>query len=198
MRGSVGMAFACALVLSLTGCMMPKEVTAKLDVKKDGTYAFNYDGSIVSLAMLADQEDGKLDKESEKKLADDIVSELKKDKSASNVSYLGNSVFKISYNVSGNVNGEGMLVGMREMPLFTFEKSLDGSTAVFQFLPDMEYEMLAEEFPASGLSPKGTVTVVTELPVESSLGSPKTSGNSYSWKIDGIKDQMPVLTLKLK
>jgi hypothetical protein len=193
-------AFACALALGVVGCMMPKEVTAKLNIKKDSGYVFAYEGSVVSLAMLSDLEGGKMDKAAEKKVADDIVGEMKKDKNLSSVAYAGAGVFTIVYKAEGNVNEAPLIVGMREMPFFALAASDDGSRAVFQFLPDCEPEILKEEFPASGLSPKGTIELITELPVESSVGDPAKAAlsNTYTWKVDGIDGPLPAMTLKLK
>lgn len=93
-----------------------------------------------------------------------------------------------------------MLVGMKELPFFTFAAAPDKSGAVFRFLPDAEIEMMEEEFPASGLSPKGTIELTTELPVESSAGNPAKTmlSNTYTWTVDGIKGELPAMTLKLQ
>lgn len=199
MKHLITATLACVLALGVAGCMMPKEFAAKLSVEKDGSYEFVYDGSLVFLPMLADMEDGKLDETGEKKLAEDVVAELKKDKNISEASYLGKSLFKLSYKATGNVNTQP-LVGGGDMPLFSFAASPDGSKAVFQFLPGAEPEMLMEEFPASGLSPKGTIELSTELEVESSVGEPAKAllGNTYTWKVDGIEGDLPAMTLKLK
>lgn len=191
---------AGVLVLGVAGCMMPKEFEAKLDVKKDGSYEFSYEGTVVSLAMLADAEDGKLDKEGEKEIAADIVDEIGKMENASNVSYVGNSIFKVSYKATGNVKQQPLLVGMKELPFFTFAASTDGSAAVFRYLPDADIEAMRMQFPASGLSPKGTIVVTTELPVESSAGDPSKNAlsSTYTWKVEGIDGALPAMTLKLQ
>lgn len=169
-------------------------------MKKDGGYEFTYDGSIVFLAMLSDMEDGKLTEEDEKKLAADIVAELKKDKSTTDASYLGKSLFKLSCKSAGNVNTQPLLVGMREMPIFTFAPSADGSLAEFHFLPGADPDMMEEQFPVSTLSPKGTIELTTELAVESSAGAPAKAllGETYTWNVDGIEGELPAMTLKLK
>lgn len=199
MKRLITATLACIIALGVAGCMMPKEFTARLSVKKDGGYEFAYDGSIAFLPMLSDMEAGKLDEAGEKKLAEDIVAELKKDKNVSDASYLGKSLFKLSYKATGNVNTQPLFGGGEE-PMFSFAASPDGTKAVFQFLPGIDPDMLAAAFPASGLSPKGTIELSTELEVESSVGEPAKAllGNTYTWKVDGIEGDLPAMTLKLK
>lgn len=200
MRYGGFVAIACILVLSLSGCILPGEFEAALNVKKDGAYEFSYDGTIVSLAMLSDLEDGTMDKEEEKKIAADIASEIEKMEKGSTASYLGNALFKVTLKKSGDIREQPLLMGMKEMPLFTFAASPDGTGAVFSFLPGIDPEAMQTEFPASGLSPRGTIVLTTELPVESSAGEPAKSmlSGTYTWKVDGIEGEMPAMTLKLK
>lgn len=192
--------FSCLVVLGVVGCMLPGTFTAKLDVKKDGSYTFVYDGTVVILPMLADLERGKMDKEAEKKNADEIAGELKKDGKVSNVAYVGKGAFKMSINASGNVKKDPLLVGMKEMPFFVLKLSPDESRVAFHFLAGSDAEKAVKEFGITGYSVSGSIELATELEVESSAGNPDKAwfSSTYTWKVDGLKGEMPAMILKTK
>lgn len=198
MKRSAITVFACILALIASGCVMPKDFEARLDVRKDGGYAFAYDGSIVVLGMLADLQKGVMNEEDEKKISTDLIAEIQKDKNISDVSYLGKAVFKLTYKAEGNFDDEPMMMGMKEMPICTLEKSPDGSVVVFRFLPDADEIREADDFPEGSRSPKGTIVVTSELEVTSTAGDPDKSptANTYTWSIDGMDGEMPEIIMQ--
>lgn len=200
MKRSVIVAMACVVTLCVTGCIMPKEFTAKLDVTKDGSYEFVYDGTVVYVPMLVEAERGAMNKADEKELSEQIVAEFAKDKNTSNVSYLGEAVFKVTYKANGNINEEPLLMGVDDMPIFTFDTSPDGESAVFEFMPSADEIVASDEFPASSRQFKGTIVVTTELPVVSNTGNPEKAvlADAYTWKMDGMQAEMPTMTFSIQ
>ena len=205
-RGKLAL-IACTLALAFTGCILPKEFEARLDVEKDGRYAFHYEGTIVSLGMLADRENGQMDEEQEREAATELMENLKNLGLVTDISYLGNAVFKVSCMETGNVLQRPLRMGLKgdkpgpwEFYVFTFEPSADGTGAVFRFLPDIDSEEMKARYPASGFAMKGTLALTTDLAVESSVGDPfhDTHSGAYIWTVDGLNEKMPAMTLKLK
>lgn len=199
MKRILTIVFASSVMLTLAGCgigddIAPKDFTAKVNVKTDGAYDLSYDGTVSYLPMMEKLAVGDQDPNAEKAEADDFVTKLSETKDISNVSYVGNGVFKLTYRKIGNLN-EDVIADAGQKPLLEMTESPDGKLFV-KFLSLTPEAKL----PAKALPITGSIEVITDLPVESVTAAPTHDSKtlSYTWKVSGIKSEMPGMVLLWK
>ncbi len=80
-----------AVAFLFTGCFLPEKFESKVDIQKDGSYTFSYDGTIAFAPALKK----KISAKDEKKLKA-MVKKIKKDPNIKDAKYLGNARYQIS------------------------------------------------------------------------------------------------------
>lgn len=188
--------FAC---LSLCGgCLMPRDFTARLDVRKDGSYDFVYEGTMTHAIMAGERKDGKMTAEDEAAAVADTLKKFADSPGLESITYAGNDVFNVVYRRSGNVLEDSLEMFSDDWVVFEFSSVNDGEMAHFTFLDkqvgdasEEDRQMLRELLPM-----RGTIVVATELPVAQAWGNPvKKDGDAevYTWAVDGLSGDLPKL-----
>ena len=92
--------------LWLTGCFLPTKYEIDIQVRKDGLYAFNYEGDLIHLRFLQKlgQKEVAQGSPEEKEWAEVYAKDLKRDRGFSEVRYVGEARFRVKYAHEGNIN----------------------------------------------------------------------------------------------
>lgn len=202
MRRIHGVMMAGVFALAISGCeitdgLTPADFTAVVDVRQDGSYVLAYTGTVFYLPILAERERqvGVRDQDGETILSEDVLTELGKDENVTDLSYVGDGVFKLKYTAKGNLS-DAPLGPQGKQPLFELLETTERGDLFFKFFP-ITKEM-EEAMPAKAKTLKGEIILTTELPVVTTMGEPvhQAGSNEYRWKIDGIQSEMAGIVMK--
>ena len=189
---------ACLSLSFASGCFVPRDFTAKLDIKQDGAYTFDYEGNLYSLVMYGESQSGEWSADKEKEFSDEFLSMFKDTPNIKSASYVGDNLFKVTFQATGNVHDDPMYMLERDVQLFSLAKDDEDDSVVFMFMNIDTDEMERSGLPPEAFVANGTIEVVSALPLESSQGNPTVSGSKYSWKMEKIGPDMPKLVFKLQ
>jgi len=112
----------------LSACWIPENFDAKVDINKDGSYTFTYDGTLTFAPALAEAKSGSLGPREEADLRHE-AEELKREPGFKKVEYLGKGRYKVFVERSGKP-GEPLYFISREMKIVSVLQQPDGTIAV--------------------------------------------------------------------
>ena len=182
----------------LAGCLFPEEFESEVEVNKDGTFSFSYDGILVFVpGVLEEYRRGKLSPQAN----DDIKSlekDLKKDSAFKDVEYIGHSRFKVEYEKEGVLEGPFYFPGS-DAKIFSILPKDGGIVEVgVMNLSDKDIARLEE----LDLNIDGELTVETdgEVMEHNADSTPSLFGliGGYEWEIDSLKDSSPRMVISIK
>jgi len=96
--------FTTVFVMSMfiSSCMFPEEFKSEVNINKDGTFTFEYKGTLTFVMGRAEEvESGKLTLDDSD--IEDLKNELAEDKGFESIEYIGHSKFKVKYNKNGKL-----------------------------------------------------------------------------------------------
>lgn len=188
MKRLIAASFAAALLL--TGCFIPEDFRATLEVKSDGHYTYHFEGVAVFGPALMTMENGKLPPADDAALRKQFATQSKQ-KSIRRMVYKGNGRVDIDafeeHQLGQRIEGLGMV---------SVTQDKEGVITVKAAAPSArDRKMLA----GSGVNVRGTVTV--KLPsnakvIASNADSASIFGTAYTWKVQGV-DKTPQIRFKL-
>jgi hypothetical protein len=184
--------------LILASCLFPEEFKASVDINKNGSFSFTYDGILTFVVgRAAEVQGGKLSPKMERDLKK-LQQELAKDKAFKKVEYLGHSKFHVLFKKEGSL----------DKPFYITDKD----TKIFSIIPgpggliEVKGMKLSKkdirQLEALDLQIDGELTVKTDAEViEQNAGStPGLFGlwGGYHWKITSINVPQPRILIKIK
>jgi len=178
------------LTLLLSGCFWPEKFDATLDIEKDRTFSFVYDGVLAFAPAVAEiKKSGGLSRQDDRKIAE-IEGELRKDSGFKAVSYAGDGRFKVRYERTGVIDRTIHIFG-DSMRLVTLSPSGDGVAIEGIRLSDRDRQQLQE----IGLGFDGTLSVKSGLQVvQDNANSKPTMGfGAHQWKLNWGTQEVPRL-----
>lgn len=186
------------LPLMLSSCLFPEEFQSKVEINKNGTFTFEYDGVLTFVLGKAEEvKKGKLSPNANKEI-EKLESKLRKDEGFKKVEYLGHSKFRVYYEKEGALSAPFYFVG-ESVRLFSITQKEKG-------LIELQGTKLSEkdirQLEPLGLKIDGELTVKTdgEVVEQNANSSPSLFGlmGGYEWKITSIHEPRPRILIDIK
>ena len=127
-RVTITHALVLVMCMLLSACSIPENFDAKVDINKDGSYTFTYDGTLTFAPALAEAKSGSLGPREEADLRHE-AEKLRREPGFKKVEYLGKGRYKVFVERSGKP-GEPLYFISREMKIVSVLQQPDGTIAV--------------------------------------------------------------------
>jgi hypothetical protein len=189
--------FTLIVALSLWACWIPENFDVKVNINKDGSYTFIYDGTLTFALALAAAKDGKLSDKDEAGLQKE-AGDLRRDPGFKKVEYQGKGRYKVYVEKSGKP-GEPLYFISRDMAFFTILSKENHTVAVTAVRPK---EKDIQQLNSIGAKMEGTlsVSVPSSLKVikQNAESEPMFFGlfGAYKWQIRS-PDANPEIVVQL-
>ena len=201
MKGLRILALGAFLAALLGGCYMPVRFDAEIELTRGGYYDLIFDGYMVDVGLFDGINKGKISPAEERKKAEGIKSDITRDKTAKEFSYIEQGHFKINWRRSGDLIRARMVVFLRRN-----EKILSIKYVKTTGLVSMEGVTLApsnaKKLIDMGLNSQGQIRVKTDAKVIShnatKVRDKDKAKKIYVWQIKSILDPVPRLTISLR
>lgn len=179
-------AVAC---LALTGCLVPEKFNASASFKPDGSYRYQFDGTVVNALVLMAKREGKYTDQDKAKMQAEIEREaqrpgVKKLKALDDTRY--ELVFDGELKPGKGRNGNAYEV------FHVSDKDWKTRRVLSVSGPQMrpkDQQMMDE----LGIAPKGKISIVlpdgAKVLSHNATGTPGLLGKAYTWSVGGIKDR---------
>jgi len=104
--------------LVLSSCLFPEEFESEVEIRKNGTFSFSYDGILTFVLGKAEEvKKGTLSPKANKEI-EKLEKKLREDKGFKKVKYIGHSKFKVLYQKEGSLDTPFYFVG-KDVKLFS-------------------------------------------------------------------------------
>lgn len=196
--------FRSALFLVLTlvllaGCYMPDRFEAGMQLRKDGKYAFTYQGELTSLQLLRRLGQGEFDGEPDafREALGSYERDLRRDSGFKEVSYWRQATFKTRYTHEGNLNRDRSFNFVRLNSRFLGVNNMgDGRIEIGgNRLPQAYMDALLN----GGYDSRGVFRVWTDARVVDH-NADKVEGQGlvlYTWRIRTMRQAPPRMVLQI-
>lgn len=191
----LGRLCAVLAILFVAGCYLPNDFTADIRITPAGNYNLKYEGTLTYLPLLDKLNKGDLSQEESTRQINAIASDLARDRSFEEISYVGRATYFVRYRRVGNILNERSFTFVRiNSRLFSMERRKDGTIVIFGDKPNRED---VKRIAASGLAMKGVLRVQTEAEVLSDNASEMVRATPpvYVWRIDDVEKASPRLVI---
>ncbi len=179
----LGMLLAAGVTLS--SCWIPEQFIATVNINKDGSYTFTYDGTLTFAPALAAAKEGKLEAKDEAELKEEAA-KMAKEPGFKSVDYQGNGRYKVLVEKHGKV-GEAYYFISNEEKIVSIIPHKDGTLTVKGVRPDDE---AIKQLDSIGAKVDGTLSVSIASGVkvvkQNADNEPMFFGllGSYKWQIN--------------
>ena len=188
-------AMALAVML-LAGCYLPDRFELRLNLQRDGEYAFTYTGDLLAFNFLRKIGEGEVNAND----ADEIQvyeNDLKRDSGFSDVNYLGQGRYRVDYRRQSNIlKRPSFSFVRRNAPFMTVKRTAQGVVTIAGDRPNKQYR---DELVAKKFNTRGVVRIWTDARVVDHNANQVIEGNptQYVWDIQSIQQPAPRLTAVL-
>lgn len=178
----------CIVSISATSCIIPEKFDIKINIKKDGTFSFVYDGILTYVLAKAQSVEGSLSEKDEQNLKAMGDQEFKKDKNFKKVKYIGKGRYEVFY------KEEGTLKSKEFFDLITLTR-LKGNKVSIKSIKLSEKDI--QELDKLKIKIDGTIEIKTDGQVLNNNGNKSFFGSSYNWRIKRANDPAPQMLIQL-
>jgi len=147
-------AILCLLFPFIAGCWIPENFVAKVNVNKDGSYDFTYDGTLAYALALVRAKKGSLSTHDEAELQQE-ASKIRQEPGFKKVEYLGTGRYKVFFQRSCKP-GEPLYFTSSDNTIVSVLRQPDGTVVVAGWRPSKE--KLAQ-LDSIGAKVEGTLSV---------------------------------------
>ena len=195
-----GLGQLCTLLFLLNfipSCILPEKFEAKININKNGTFSFVYDGILTFvLARAAEVQQGKLSAKEEREIKQ-LEQDFLKDQNFKKVNYIGRGQFKVLYKREGTIespvhflNSETKIVSITKA-----QRQIE--------IKGMRLNKEAiEQLRALNMKVDGRLEVTTNAKVikHNASSVPHFFGllGSYTWQIKSVTDPAPYMSLQME
>ena len=185
------------IVLIISSCFVPEKFSVKVQIEKDGTYTFTYDGILTHVFARAAEVEGKLSSKDKKEMKK-IESDFRKEPGFKKVKYIGKGRFKVLYEKTGS-RDEPFFFLSKEINLFSIVFDKDKTIKITGFQIDKKSLTELEQIKVKIDGELEILTNASVLNHNSSI-KPKKTGKMdiYKWKIKFNLDPAPYILLEYK
>lgn len=209
-----------AALLLLSSCYLPTGYDLKIQILKDGRFAYEYEGDLIHLGFLQDigwkkmLESGVEPSEQVREIwdarnvdEDDILAfdeqekvgvyerDLKRDRGFSEVRYKGQARYAVKYRFQGDINERRSFFFVRRNAWFMrIARSAPGVVELTSNKLPSDYR---QELMAGGFDAWGTVRVWTDAQVEFHNATSVQEGSPalYTWEINSMEEPAPRMVI---
>lgn len=168
-----------ALLCLLSACYLPEDFNVSINVKKDGSYTFNYDGKLVFALALASMKEGKMTKDDEKQLKDQ-EKELRQAPEIQKAKYVGKARYEVIAAKTGSA-GEDYYFLSKEVSIFSITHPDDGTMRIESF---KLAEKDVSQIQALDVNVGGTLSIAVDKGLKVlEHNADKVSAGLYQWRI---------------
>jgi hypothetical protein len=193
MKNAASLTAVAVSTLILAGCLVPERFAAKVDIKPDGSYAYQYAGTAVNaMAAAQKKQAGSLSEKDQVALRSE-ADKIKKTPDVRKANYLGDGRYELDVE-GGRKSGQPLDM----LGIMTVRTDKDGLLTVASGeLKEADKKQLAQ----LGIAINGTLDVSlpknAEVVSHNATSTPTLGFGAYSWKI-GKVDQRPIIKIRLK
>ena len=187
------LALFCALTLS--ACFFPEKFDSDIQVGKDGSYTFKYDGILTFVLARAEQiKTGKLSANMEAELKK-MESGLSKDPGFKSAEYVGNSQYKVRYEKTGTLLDKQTFKFPSDAAVITVSRN--GNMVEVKGLKLGAKEL--EQLKPLKMELDGKINLKTSGVVKNHNASstPTMGFGSYGWKLKAVDEPAPLVTIEI-
>ncbi|HDL15008.1 MAG TPA: hypothetical protein ENH28_02450 [Euryarchaeota archaeon] len=182
----------------VSSCLFPEKFEAKININKNGTYSFVYDGILTYvLAKAAEVEQGELSAKDEREIKE-LEKKFLKDTNFKKVKYIGHGQFKVLYKREGTLNSP-MYFLSSDLKIISIIPIKDGKVEIKGMKLNRQD---IRQLKALKMKIDGKLKVTTNAKVikHNAKSTPKLFGllGSYSWQIKSISDPAPYMLIQLR
>lgn len=174
---------ACFLIFLLSGCLVPEEFEASMNVKKDGTFVFRYHGILTHVLLRKAFIDGKVDNKNDPDIRE-IERELQADSRFKKASYIGDGRFQVECEVKG-IASEPFHFISSDIDMFSLVPLGDNR---FEFRSFQIEEKSVAEIAALRIKVNGKVHVRTDATIVSHNAKSVGLLGGLSWDLTSEKN----------
>ena len=182
---------------TLSACFFPEEFICEVEISRNGTFTFSYDGVLTSVLGRADElKNGGLSPNANRQIAG-LKKLLQKDDGFKHVKYLGNSKFEVLYKKEGSLDVPFYFIG-ESVKIFSIIQKKSGLVEVIgRNIVDDVRKLEALKFTIDG---ELTVKTDGEVVDHNADSTPRFLGlvGGYGWKIKSINDPQPIILIKVR
>lgn len=187
---------AAAMVLLLTGCFLPSNFEATMQIAPDGRFAFTYKGYLTQLQFLQRIGQEELEGDEIEEYVDIYANSMKRDEGFKEVTYISQAKYRVRYQKQAN------LAKVRQ---FTFP-SRQGKLIAVKLNEQGYIEVFSGSIPASikpelkakGFKLWGKVKIWTSAKVQSHNAdtvTPQGGNTLYEWDIRSMDHPAPEMLI---
>ena len=182
----------------LTACLFPEEFESDVEINRDGTFYFTYEGTLAFVpGVMEEYRRGKLSPKANEEMKG-LEEELKKDGAFKKVEYVGHSRYEVRYEKTGSLDKPFYFLG-NDMKLFSIIPKGDG---VIEVKGVALGEKDISRLEALGLGIDGELTVETDGKVleHNADSTPSLFGlvGGYEWEIESLEKPQPRILISIK
>ena len=177
-------AVAC---LALAGCLVPEKFTASASFKPDGSYRYQFDGTVVNALVVMAKKEGKFSAEDKTKMDAEVASEAKKP-GIKKLKAVDDTRYELVF------DGELKPGGNRES--YVVFRVSDAEWKTRRVLTVSGPSMRPKDQQALdelGIATQGKISVVlpegAKVLSHNATGTPGLLSKAYTWRVGSIKDQ---------
>ena len=190
---------AVLAVVMLAGCYMPNRFEAGMQIRRDGKYAFTYEGELTSLQLLRKLGMGEFDGDADgfREYVAIFERDLRRDSGFQEVSYWRQAAFRARYLHEGDLDRDRSFNFVRLNSRFLGLKNMgDGRVELSgNRLPKAYQDALLE----GGFDSRGTFRLWTDARViDHNADTVEGQGLVlYTWRIESMRQELPRMVLQL-
>lgn len=168
--------------LALTGCLVPEKFTVSVNVHKDGSYAYKYDGTAIhGLAAAQIKEKGGLTSKDERELKEAAQKEAKKP-GVKKFTYVGDARFDTSLEY-----GSAPSKKRQDLELIVVKKD---KTGLFTASSPTIRPQVLDDLKKLDITPSGDISITlpdnATVVAHNASGTPGMFSKAYTWKINSF------------
>ena len=181
--------------LLLSACLFPEKFDSDIQVGKDGSYTFKYDGILTFVMARAEQvKTGKLSAKMDADLKK-MESGLSKDPGFKSAEYVGNSQYKVRYEKTGTLLDKQTFKFPGDAAVITVSRN--GNMVEVKGLKLGAKEL--EQLKPLKMELDGKINLKTSGVVKNHNASstPTMGFGSYGWKLKSVDEPAPQMTIEI-
>lgn len=187
------------VIIALTsGCYLPSNFTADLQIDRSGRYRFTYTGELTDLSMVRRISRDNLEGIPLQKRIELTKRDLRRDKSFKNIQHMGKARFRVSYQRDGNIIAEksfNFISPNSRLLTLKYNKNTDEITMI----GGRPNEKQANALKKLGFKFQGTLRVWTNSrPKKFNAKNIEPRGQLlvYSWHLERVLQPVPYFVFK--
>lgn len=188
------------LFFLLSGCYLPNQFEAVIEIAQNGNYSVSYQGILTYAPMVEEIRAGKLTPAQQEEKRKILERDLKRDSGFKELVYIGNGSFKVKYRHNDRIDGTHMYTfTRRNAAIFTVRTDKKGVTSISgaSLAPEHEQRIIK-----AGIQMMGELKVITDVSTILENNATQAGENMgykiFVWKINSPTAPTPKLTLRLK